>query len=332
MSAAVFQADPLLSRRAPTGGPDFEYEALLAPPRSGFRSQQAWAVLPALASPPASAPAPASTPAPASMPAPALPAAPETTGQPLERAALGTQESVQAALGAPGALLADPAAEGSGDDRPPTSRHIEGLLAERYREGFEEGLAQGAQLALAQLPAAQVDEPPDEGLSSLLQSVGRAVLDLRGAESAESRFEPLKRLALHLAVELVRTELHVCPQAIDELVRRCVQALGQQEEPVVVELHPLDLERLRSLLEPSEGQAAPMPMATALGGVQWRADEGLTRGSVRARSEQSMVEDLIENRLSGLVRDLRVQAQRWQEDQTRLQQQVDAPAEPEHDD
>lgn len=218
-------------------------------------------------------------------------------------------------------------AEGSSADTP-AQRHIEALLAERYREGFEEGLAQGAQLALAQLPGAQAPGGSESGtvvdaeLSAVLQAVGRAVLDLRGSDAAEARFEPLKRLALHLAVELVRTELTLSPQAIEALVQRCVQALGVQGESVVVELHPDDLHGLQAMVE---GQAIAAEHArAALQGVQWRADEKLARGSVRARSEESAVEDLIENRLAGLVRDLRIEAQRWQADQTRLQAQIDA--------
>ena len=303
MSAAVFQADPLLSRVTPRDSSGFADEAVLKPAQPQFQLQQVSAVEagPQRGSASGSGTSPGSTAG--SSPVPGF----ETRSESAPEAGAGSGHESDAPAGPDQAM---PAA---------THRPFEALLADRYREGFEEGLAQGAQLALAQLPAAHeplasgAATPPDTQLQALLQSVGHAVLELRGAEAAQARFEPLKRLALHLAVELVRVELSVSPQAIDTLVRRCVQALGEQDEVVVVELHPMDLERLQGLVE---------PMATTLAGVQWRANEGLSRGSVRARSEQSMVEDLIENRLAGLVRDLRIQAERWQQEQSDLQVQA----------
>jgi flagellar biosynthesis/type III secretory pathway protein FliH len=155
----------------------------------------------------------------------------------------------------------------------------------------------------------------------LLESLARALQPLLLPDDAATRFEPLKRLALHLAMELVRTELTVSPRVVEGLVMRSVQALQAADEaPLTVELHPQDLALLQQALnEPGSGLAPDAPL---LQRVNWKEDPQLTRGSVRARSDVSTVEDLIQHRLASIIQDLRIQTLQWQQDEAALQQKL----------
>jgi hypothetical protein len=151
--------------------------------------------------------------------------------------------------------------------------------------------------------------------------MARALSPLLLPDNAAARFEPLKRLALHLAMELVRTELSVSPRAVEHLVRSSVQALQAGDQaPVVVELNPRDLTAMKDLMAgPAAGSAAEAGLWQR---VKWVEDPALPRGSVRARSDVSCVEDLIQQRLASIIQDLRIQASQWQRDEAALQAEL----------
>lgn len=310
MSAAVFMADPLLARTAPVpseGG--FDVQSLLVPVQAAF------------------------------APDPLL--APPTAVE-------GPQEA-EASMGGADALVL-PHSDDPTQPDPGSVAHstwppeLQAMLEQRYREGFEEGLAQGAGLGPADGMPSEADGSSDAGTHGphgdgqagpsglgpsdhprdvvfLLESLSRALQPLLLPDDAAARFEPLKRLALHLAMELVRQELSVSPKVIDELVRRSVQALQAGEQaPLTVELHPQDWALLQQAWD---DPASGLPPDTAMRQrVHWVEDPELARGSVRARSDASTVEDLIQHRLASIMHDLRIQSQQWQQDEAQIQQSV----------
>lgn len=308
MSAAVFLPDPLLARVAPApsqGG--FDVQALLSPVAASFSPDP-------LLSPP---------------PAPDLADA--------EVAFLEGPVGVEHGSTDSTTLVAGDALPQAALDGAVLAPELQALLEQRWREGFEEGMAEGARLGhensgdglqaaafgpdgMPLLPTA--GEPVAHGSRDvvlLLESLSRALQPVLLPDDAAARFEPLKRLALHLAMELVRTELSLSPKVVEELVRRSVQALQAGEQaPLTVELHPQDLALLRQALnDPALGLAPDDPL---LQRVSWREDPQLTRGSVRARSDVSTVEDLIQHRLASIMHDLRIQSIQWQQDESALQQ------------
>jgi hypothetical protein len=137
---------------------------------------------------------------------------------------------------------------------------------------------------------------------ALVEKLQAALADLQ--QSPQSFFEPLKRLSLHLAEQLVLAELQMDGSAIERLVQRCVDDLGQHDESMVtVQLHPSDVERLQSMRERTglnEGSS-----------LRLQADESLLPGSVRASANDAIVEDLITERLSTLARGLHIDEPRW---------------------
>ena len=331
MSTSGFVADALLSRAAPqphAGG--FDVENLLAPVRVAFAPD------PLLAPPVVQANA-----AQEAMPLEFQGAGP-TPGTDLQTPTDAAPEPASEGLGssAPERLAPHPSPDGAGH-----SGDIQVLLEQRYREGYEEGLAQGVRLTaggqaedgagLLQGTDGVVSQTDSEGgiasrsrdVVLLLESMSRALQPLLLPDDAATRFEPLKRLALHLAMELVRHELSLSPRVVVELVRRSVQALQAGEQaPLTVELHPQDLALMQEALnDPAWGLTPDAPL---LQRVNWREDVQLSRGSVRARSDASTVEDLIQHRLASIIQDLRIQSLQWQQDEARIQQGLELGAAP----
>ena len=145
------------------------------------------------------------------------------------------------------------------------------------RESYAQGYRIAQEEAQAELREAK------EGFVELTQA-------LRAAQSDMTEFyAPLKKLALHLAEQLVRGELTLSGAAIERLTKEALKDLEQQGEgPIVVRLHPIDLEKFNRQLD---GE---------LDGIDLRGDRELTQGSVKVSIDDSAIEDLLENRLNAL--------------------------------
>ena len=195
-------------------------------------------------------------------------------------------------------------AKNTPSEPPPSTPAAPAIDAQALEKARADGHAQGMAEARTQLQAqaqseAQAALGQDHALVEKLQA---ALADLQ--QSPQSFFEPLKRLSLHLAEQLVLAELQLDGSAIERLVQRCVDDLGQHDESMVtVHLHPSDVERLHSMRERTglnEGSS-----------LRLQADETLLPGSVRASAHDAIVEDLIDERLSTLARGLQIDAPRW---------------------
>ena len=112
----------------------------------------------------------------------------------------------------------------------------------------------------------------------------------RSAQANVAGFhQPLLRLAIHLAQQLVRGELNLSSAAVERLIKGVLEDLEQQGEgPVVISVNPVDLERMAQSLE---GE---------LGDLDLRADQQLAQGSLRVSMDDSAIEDLLEHRLDSL--------------------------------
>ncbi len=205
-----------------------------------------------------------------------------------------TSTSLEAASAQDIELLPEPGtaqdSDGAGSDAAVASPQafmdpaaIEAIREQAYAEGLAAGQRAGEAVAIQAMAEAQAQD------RALLSSVVGA---LRGfSADHEQLFEPLKRLALHLAEQLVRAELTLSGAAIDQLVRQCLAHLDQPADKAVVCLHPDDLARFKAFSEAAEG-------------LRLEPDARLQPGSVRIEVNDSLVEDLIERRLEVLSRQL----------------------------
>jgi len=178
-----------------------------------------------------------------------------------------------------------PPTDATGQLVEPPAPHWVGIseqeLEQTRAQAYEQGLAAGVVQAREQWEAERAQE------KELLRHLG---IELRALNQDSQRFfEPLRKLSLHVAEQLVRAELQVNAQVVERLISQCVQALEQPGAKVTVSLNPQDLKRLQALGE------------DALKEYQLEADDNLREGSVRVRVNDTAVQDLIEHRLEAMA-------------------------------
>jgi flagellar biosynthesis/type III secretory pathway protein FliH len=161
-------------------------------------------------------------------------------------------------------------------------------------ESFQAGVAEGRAQLLAETGTERAQE------RELIQRLGMELQSI--SQDPQRFFEPLKRLSLHLAEQLVRAELKLSGQAIHGLVQSCIAQLEHPVPPVQVSLNPDDLKLLQAM-----GEAVTAHL-------QLELDVNLRPGSVRVRVQDSVVQDLIENRLEALARRLLPEPEAWMQD------------------
>lgn len=170
----------------------------------------------------------------------------------------------------------------------------------------EEAFARGMQAGREEALQAQALEQQHQ--RELLRNLG---IELRSLQQDPQRlFEPLKRLAVHVAEQLVRGELQVSGHVIQRLIQHCVEEIEHPDEQVIVTLNPDDLHRLQAL---GDGAVAHMKL---------ESDAQLSLGSVRVRVNDTLVEDLMVHRLEPLVRRLLNQPDAWLHQSSLLRETV----------
>lgn len=177
-----------------------------------------------------------------------------------------------------------------------TDEFLEQVRAESYAKGVEEARESLRAEIEAELRSEQTRE------QTLVESLQMALDALK--LSPQPFYEPLKRLALHLAEQLVIGELALDGKAIERLVQRCIDDLDSHSESVIlVELNPGDMALFASMQERAGQTLGPA--------LRLQTDTHLMPGSVRASANDAIVEDLIENRLAGLARSLSIDEPQW---------------------
>lgn len=186
----------------------------------------------------------------------------------------------------------------------PESQWTEAALDALRDEAYQRGLLEGE---------AKVREDYETERTKERELVRHLGIELRSISQDPQRFfEPLKRLSLHLAEQLVRAELQISGQAIHNLVQACIQQLDHAVEPVHVSVNPEDLQRLKEM-----GKSVTDHM-------QLEADTLLRPGSVRVRVQDTVVQDLIENRLEPLARRLLAQPEAWMQQSSLVKDRAEA--------
>ncbi|MFZ9506492.1 MAG: FliH/SctL family protein [Burkholderiaceae bacterium] len=151
-------------------------------------------------------------------------------------------------------------------------------LEQGREQGLAEGLARGQEEARQRLEADYSER--QQALEELFKGVAAATSD------SHRLFAPMKRLALHLAEQLVRGELSLSGEAINRLVEHAlIEVERAPGNDLLLLLNPEDLERWK--------RVAP----ASLDSLEVRADPSLSIGSVRVSAGESIIEDLVEHRL-----------------------------------
>ena len=151
-------------------------------------------------------------------------------------------------------------------------------LDQAKRDSFEHGFEIGFKQA-------------EEKLSALQEQFVFLIDKIRTAQEDPSGFyDPLKKLSLHLAEEMVRGELSLSPVVIERLVMETIKDLQQQDEqPITIKMNTLD----RQMLTDTFLEKFP--------GIDFKSDQKTSRGSVELSIGETNIEDFLENRLSMLA-------------------------------
>lgn len=179
---------------------------------------------------------------------------------------------------------------------------VEAIRKEAYASGLADGRQEQILEREAQKKASEAEQREQEAqqTQALLQKIQESIVGLY--DQPDALYEPIKRLALHLAEQLVLAELSLSPAVIQGLVQRSLDTLElPASAQVVVDLNPDDLALLQGSLNDDN-----MPA------WQLQADPSLQPGSVRVSADDATVSDLVENRLAGIAASLLKQPQRAQ--------------------
>lgn len=162
------------------------------------------------------------------------------------------------------------------------SSELEEIVRKERAEAFAEGMESG-RLEATQSLRSQVDKEK--------QVVKDLILALNNSLSDSSQFFfPMEKLAVHLAVQLVRGELSLSGAAISRLISNCLVDVDPQTEKLSLKLNPDDLEMFNLLDSEFSGS------------LKLVRDPSIARGGVRVEMANGAIEDLIENRLDALAK------------------------------
>jgi flagellar biosynthesis/type III secretory pathway protein FliH len=107
------------------------------------------------------------------------------------------------------------------------------------------------------------------------------------ANSAEF-FAPLKKLALHIAQQLVRGELQSSGAAVSRLIDRCLEGAGGRK-PLAIRLHPHDIAMFRKM---RGDDCAGLPLVE---------DASFVPGSVRVEFDDGWIDDMMQDRVDEIA-------------------------------
>mgnify|MGYP003704518425 FL=1 len=157
------------------------------------------------------------------------------------------------------------------------------LLEIERAAGLEAGRLEG------RAEAAAIIDAEREAMRAYLASIEAGFGDSAGF------FAPLKKLALHIAQQLVRGELQSSGAAVSRLIDRCLEVAGDRK-PLAIRLHPKDSAMFRKL----HGDDSS--------GLPLEEDASFVPGSVRVVFDDGWIEDMMSDRVDEIARALHTDA------------------------
>ncbi len=146
----------------------------------------------------------------------------------------------------------------------------ETFFKDGYANGFEDGVKK------AQTEAKKFESD----LKALFESIKEC------AVSSNELYEPLKKLAMAIAVQLVRGELSVSPLAVERLIKNSLAQIDEADDSnILIFVSDFDKNQLEKF-------------GVRFEGFQLKVDTQLSKGSVRIAMGDSIIDDFIESRLS----------------------------------
>lgn len=185
-----------------------------------------------------------------------------------------------------------------------TVEEIENTQKQAYDEAFEQGRKEGAEKGFEEGKEAGFEAGKIEGLEKGYQE-NKQLLEQQSAAFVnllESLSEPFKELdervekelvdlVIVIASQLIRREIKKDPGQIIAVIREAVNALPVASQQLTLQMHQEDAELVRSSLALDE--ISP----------PWNIIEDplVTRGGCQVRTQTSVIDATVENRLAAIV-------------------------------
>ncbi len=168
----------------------------------------------------------------------------------------------------------------------PTAAEIESIQKQAYSEGHESGYRDGHAQGLEQ-GATEIRQQA-ERFAELVQ-----MLDMPFEELDEQVVEQTAQLAIAVARQIIRRELHTDPDQVVAVVRDALKALPVVSRKIRVFLHPDDAVLVREVLSLHDEDDSQT----------WRIIEDplLSRGGCKINSENSTIDATVEMRLQRVI-------------------------------
>ncbi len=176
------------------------------------------------------------------------------------------------------------------ETQPITAAEIESIQKQAYTEGHGNGYRDGYEKGLAE-GEAEIRQQA-ETFQSLIQ-----ILDTPFADLDEQVVEQTAQLAIAIARQIIRRELHTDPGQVVAVVREALKALPVMSRKIRVFLHPEDAMLVREVLSlHDEGDESQT----------WKVIEEplLSRGGCKITSENSTIDATVETRLQRLITEI----------------------------
>ncbi len=168
----------------------------------------------------------------------------------------------------------------------PTAAEIDSIQKQAHTEGHERGYHEGYAKGLAQ-GETEVRQKA-EAFHELIQ-----MLDTPLEELDEQVIEQTAQLAIAIARQIIRRELHADPGQVVAVVRDALKALPVMARKIRVFLHPDDAELVRETLSLHDDDDSQT----------WKIIEDplLSRGGCKINSENSSIDASVEMRLQRVI-------------------------------
>lgn len=177
--------------------------------------------------------------------------------------------------------------ESDGRARMPTARQVDELHKQAYDDGFaagrEEGYRHGEKLAADEM--AERAGILDSIISDLAQPLGRFDAEL---------IESVAELALQIARQLVRRELHIDPGEVVGVVRETLRFLPPVARLTTVRLNPEDIELVQAALS----------LETDGVNLKLEPDPLISRGGCVIETDTSRIDASVESRTAAIASQL----------------------------
>ncbi|GAB6039997.1 FliH/SctL family protein [Endothiovibrio diazotrophicus] len=178
--------------------------------------------------------------------------------------------------------------------QPPTVEEIEAIQKQAFEEGYAAGLVEGRVAGQAEFDA-RIAETEQER-ARLIEKGGELEVLMEALihpfeELDEEVEKEVAKLAMLVASQVVRRELHIDPGQVIAAVREAAAALPVAARSVQLHLHPEDAALVREALSLHEGEQA------------WRLmeDVRISRGGCEVVAEDSRIDATVEKRLQVLI-------------------------------